>query len=99
MMETATTQFTNCVIYEELDKTTNSVFEIMVTKIVFGNNTATLPNLTGLMIGNDRGYLFRDFIAKIMDAGTIIYSTLKRYPWVSSTYDQHVKGKDRHRIF
>ena len=39
------------------------------------------PDLTVIMLGYDRGYIFRDFAAKMMDCGARIHSTLKRCLW------------------
>ena len=97
-MATGALQLATCVKYEENGETTNSAFDDMITKIAFGNNTAATPDLTGLMLGYDRGYVFRDFIAKMTDCGTRIHSTLKRCPWAPITYDQNVSDKDTRTI-
>ena len=97
-MATGASQLATCVKYEENGESTNSVFEDMVTKISFGHNTAALPDLTGLMLGYDQGYVFRDFLSKMMDCGTRIHSTLKRYPWAPVTYDQNVSENDKRTI-
>ena len=64
-------------------------FESMVRKIEFGHNIVDQPNLTGLILGYDRGCVFRDFIAK-MDCGSRIRSTLNSCPWKPIIYDQQV---------
>ena len=79
-MATDASQLATCVKYKEIGETTNSVFKEMITKISFGHNTAALPDLTGLMLGYDRGYVFRDFVANMMNCGARIHSILKRCP-------------------
>lgn len=79
-------------------ETTNSAFDDMITKIAFGHNTAAAPDLAGLMIGYDRGYVFRDFVAKMMDSGTCIHSTLKRCPWAPISYDQNGSENDKRYV-
>ena len=49
-MAIGASQLATCVKYEENGETTDSVFEDMVTKISFGHSTASLPDLTGLML-------------------------------------------------
>ena len=88
-MVTSASQLTTCVKYEEIGETTHSIFEDMIKKIPFGHNTAALPDLTVLMLSYDRGYVFRDFAAKMMDCGTRIHSTLKRCPWAPKTYNKN----------
>ena len=93
-MATGTLQLASCVKCKENSKTTNSSLYYMITKIAFGSNNATEPDLTGLMLGCDRGHVLREFIAKIIDCGSRIYSTLKHYPWIPITCDQNVSEKD-----
>lgn len=71
-MAIGATQLAICVKYEENGETTNSAFEDMITKISFGNHTARAPDLTGLMLGYNKEYVFQYFIAKMMDCGTRI---------------------------
>ena len=97
-MATGTIQLATCVKYEENGDTANSIFDNMITNIAFGHNTAALPNLTGLMLGYDRGYVFRDCIAKMMDCGSRIHSTLKICPWAPITYDQQVGSNDKRTV-
>ena len=94
-MAAGASQLASCVKYEENGETTNSVFEDMITKIAFGQNTTALPDLTGLILGYDRGYVFRDFISKMVDCGARIHSTLKRCLWDPITYDQNISDKDQ----
>ena len=63
-METGASQLATCVKYEENGESTNSVFEDMVTKISFGHNTASLPDLTCLIFSYDRGYAFETSFQK-----------------------------------
>ena len=63
-MATGAMQLATCVKYEENGETTNSIFDSMITNIAFGHNTAALPNLTGLMLGYDRGYVFRELLLR-----------------------------------
>ena len=97
-MATAALQLATCAKYEENGETTNSALDDMITKISFGNNTAGAPDLTGLMLGYDRGYVFREFVAKMIDCGTRIHTTLKRSPWVPITYDQNTSGNDKRTL-
>ena len=46
----------------------------MITTIIFGHNKAALPNLTVVILGYGMGYIFIEFIAKIIDCGSRIYS-------------------------
>ena len=50
------------------------------------------------MLGYDRGYVFKDFVAKMMDCGTQIHSTLKRCPWAPITYDQNMHKNDERTV-
>ena len=77
-MATGAIQLATCVKYEENGESTNSVFDNLITNIAFGHNTAALPNLTGLMLGYYRGYIFKEFVAKMMDCGARIHSTMTR---------------------
>ena len=97
-MATGASQLATCAKYEENGEITNSVFEDMVTKISFGHNTASLLDLTGLMLGYDREYIFRDFVSKMVDYGARIHSTLKRCPWAPITYDQNINDSDRRTL-
>ena len=97
-MATGASQLETCVKYEENGESINLVFEDMVTKISFGHNTAALLDLTGIILGYDRGYFFKDFISKMMDCGTRIHSTLKPCPWAPVTYDQNVSKNDKRTI-
>ena len=97
-MAAGASQLASCVKYEENGDITNSILEDMVMKTSFGHNTAALPDLTSLMLGYDRGYIFRDFIPKMVDCGARTHFTLKRCPWDPITYDQNVSDKDRWTI-
>ena len=68
-MATGATQLATCVKHEENGESTNSVLEDMVTKISFGCNTASLTDLTGLILGHDQGHVFRNFASNIFDCG------------------------------
>ena len=70
----------------------------MVANISFGHSTAILPDITDLMIGYGRGYAFKDFVAKIMDCGTRIHSTLKCSPWAPITYEQNMHENDERTV-
>ena len=79
-MATGASQLASCVKYEEVRENTQSVFNEMITKIAFDHNTAALPDLTGLMLGYDWGYVYKECVADMMDCGTCIHSTLKSCP-------------------
>ena len=86
-MVTGAMKLATCMKHEEIGETTNSVFEEMITKIIFGHSIAALPDITGLMIRYDSSYVFIIFFVKMMDCGTRIHYTLKRCPWTPVTYD------------
>ena len=67
--------------HEENGETTNLVFEEMVNAISFGHNEVHLTDANFLMLGCDRGCVFRDFVSKMIDCRVKAQSTLKRCPW------------------
>ena len=70
----------------------------MITKVAFGHNTAVLLDLNELVLGYERGYVFRDFVAKMMDHRKHIHSTIKRCQWAPVTYDQNVSDNNKRTI-
>lgn len=96
-MATRPIQIITCANYEKFGETTQSVFEGMASKIIFGHNIEALPDLSGLMLGFGIICKFMIFLAKTMDCGSRIHSTLKIYPWLHIVYDQNMRDNNTRR--
>ena len=92
-MFTSATKMPSCLKYEERgDLTQSCLEEIFFTTFPGGVST---PNLTGVGLGHNLGYIFQDSLKKFMNASANIHSAVKRSKWVGITYNQQLPANDQ----